>query len=94
MPIASRPEPPDRTLARTYADQAGVAKHVHLAARRVETRAVAQELLADVAPAPTPDVRLVSWTPDADVELVTGMLYPHSHLPESQLRDLVARMTA
>ncbi|MGH8883613.1 MAG: FAD-dependent thymidylate synthase [Egibacteraceae bacterium] len=66
----------------------------YLAARRVETRAVAQALLADVAPAPAPDVQLVSWTPHADVELATGMLYPHSHLPESQLRDLVTRMTA
>jgi thymidylate synthase ThyX len=65
----------------------------YLAARREETRAVAQALLADAAPASAPDVRLVSWTPDADIDLVTGMLYPHSHLPEDQLRDLVAGMT-
>ncbi|MGH8897899.1 MAG: FAD-dependent thymidylate synthase, partial [Egibacteraceae bacterium] len=81
-------------LVRVDRPDRGGAWAKYLAARRVETRAVAQELLADVAPAPAPDVRLVSWTPDADVELVTGMLYPHSHLPESQLRDLVARMTA
>jgi thymidylate synthase ThyX len=65
----------------------------YLAARRTETRAVAEALLAGVTPMPAPDVRLVSWTSDADVELVTGMLYPHSHLPEDQLRDLVTRMT-
>jgi Thymidylate synthase complementing protein len=66
----------------------------YLAATRAETRAVAGALLANVAPQPAPEVQLVSWTPDADVELVTGMLYPHSHLPEVQLREVVARMAA
>lgn len=66
----------------------------YLSATRAETRAVAEELLASVKPAPAPDVQLVAFTPDADDELVTGMLYPHSQLPEPQLRDLVARMTA
>lgn len=64
----------------------------YLASRTAETRAVAELSLASIAPVPAPDVQLVSWTPDADIELVTGMLYPHSHLPESQLRELVTGM--
>ncbi len=66
----------------------------YLAVTRAETRAVADELLTGIAPRPAPDVQLVSWTPDADVELVTGMLYPHSRLPEVQLREVVAGMAA
>ncbi|MGH8933261.1 MAG: FAD-dependent thymidylate synthase [Egibacteraceae bacterium] len=65
----------------------------YLADTRAGTRAVAEELLAGVVPANAPDVQLVAWTADADIELVTGMLYPHSHLPEAQLRDVVRRMS-
>ncbi len=65
----------------------------YLAGTRAGTRAVAEELLAGVVPASAPDVQLVAWTADADVELVTGMLYPHSHLPEAQLREVVSRMS-
>jgi len=65
----------------------------YLVSRHAETRAVADALLAEVAPDAAADVQLVSWTPDADIELVTGMLYPHCHLSECQLRDLVAGMT-
>ncbi len=66
----------------------------YLASRRAEARAVAEALLVGSTPAPVPDVQLVSWTPDADVELVTGVLYPHCHLPEDQLRSLVTGMTS
>jgi hypothetical protein len=40
-----------------------------------------------------PEVLLPYASPDADIELVTGVLYPHSHLPEAQLRDVVERMS-
>ena len=64
----------------------------YLAATRRDTRALAEELLAGVEPEPSAEVSLVAHSPDAEVELVTGMLYPHSHLPESQLRDIVRAM--
>jgi hypothetical protein len=65
----------------------------YLAGVRAETRAGARDLLGDAVPEPAPEVTLTAWSPDAETELVTGMLYPHSHLPEAQLRDLVARMS-
>jgi thymidylate synthase ThyX len=66
----------------------------YLSSTRAGTRAVAAELLAGVEPAATDDVTLTSFSRDAEVELVTGMLYPHSRLPETQLRALVAAMPA
>jgi thymidylate synthase ThyX len=41
-----------------------------------------------------PDVKLVDWDPDAEVKLVTAMLYPYSHLSEEELAGRVAKMTA
>jgi thymidylate synthase ThyX len=66
----------------------------YLATTRAKTRALAEELLAGQQPHPADEVTLVAHSPDAEVELVTGMLYPHSHLPERQLRDLVEQMSA
>ena len=60
---------------------------------RTSTRDVAAQLLAGVAGKPAAEVELVAWSPDAEVELLCGMLYPHSHLPESQLRSLVEALS-
>ena len=32
-----------------------------------------------------PDVTLVDWDPDAEVKVVTAMLYPYTHLSEEEL---------
>jgi thymidylate synthase ThyX len=66
----------------------------YLAETRATTRTAAAELLAGVEPKPAPEVQLVWHSPDAEIELVTGMLYPYGHLPEPQLRELVLTMTA
>ncbi len=68
----------------------------YLAGTRDATRQVATELVGGLQPLPVADeVTLVSWgPPDAEVELVTGMLYPHTDLPEAQLRRRVEAMTA
>ncbi len=60
---------------------------------REDTRAVAADLIGDQEPAPAAEVELVDWEPDAEIELVTGALYPHTHLPERQLREQVLDMT-
>ncbi len=60
---------------------------------REDVRAVADDLIGEPEPAPAGEVELVDWSPDAEVELVTGALYPHSHLPERQLREQVLDMT-
>jgi thymidylate synthase ThyX len=41
-----------------------------------------------------PDVRLVDWDPDAEIKLVTAMLYPYTHLAEEELAARVRDMTA
>ncbi len=75
------------------ADRGGVWTD-YLAATRDDSRAIAAELLAGAQPEPAAEVTLTAWSPDAEVELVTGMLYPHSRLPEAQLRRLVAALPA
>lgn len=64
----------------------------YLADTRDTTRAVADELLGGLSPEPVDEVTLAAWDPDAETDLVTGLLYPHSHLPEGQLRRTVEAM--
>jgi thymidylate synthase ThyX len=69
----------------------------YLGRTRAETRALAQELLGGVTPDPAPEVSLVDWSPqdpaEADIELVTAMLYASTDLPETQLRGAVVGMS-
>lgn len=81
-------------LTRVDRPDRGEAWSAYLRRTRQDTAAVAADVLADAEPAPTPEVQLVDWTPDADVSLVVGMLYPHTHLGEPQLRERVEAMTA
>jgi thymidylate synthase ThyX len=68
----------------------------YLATTRTRTRALAHELVAGVGADDVAEVTLVDWGPrdaeDAQIELVTGMLYPHVSLGEEQLRDIVAKL--
>jgi thymidylate synthase ThyX len=66
----------------------------YLASTRTATRAAAEALTVDVRPQAADEVTLVAWSDDAEVELVVGMLYPHTHLPEAQLRQVVEAMGA
>ena len=61
----------------------------YLAGRRNATRAIADALLAGVHPEPAEEVTLVDWSDDAEIDVITAMLYPHSRLPEQQLRKLI-----
>ncbi|MDP8977474.1 MAG: FAD-dependent thymidylate synthase [Actinomycetota bacterium] len=79
-------------VARVDRPDRGGAWAAYLASTRADTRVAAGRLLAGVAPEPADEVTLVDWSPDADAELVTGMLYPHTHLPEAQLRRHVDAM--
>ncbi len=65
----------------------------YLASTRGATRALADGLLAGVQPREVPEVALVQWSDDAENDLLTGMLYSHSRLPEAQLREYVASMS-
>jgi thymidylate synthase ThyX len=79
-------------LTRVDRPDRGEAWARYLADTRAGTRAIAEELVGAVPPRAAAEVELVGFAPDAEVELVTGMLYPHSHLPETQLRELVRDM--
>jgi thymidylate synthase ThyX len=67
----------------------------YLADTRSATREVADRLLADVTADPVePEVTLVDFDPDAETDVLVGMLYPHAHVSEYAVRDRVVRMTA
>jgi thymidylate synthase ThyX len=80
-------------LTRVDRPDRGGAWSAYLAARRAETRALAQELVATDPVEPTDLVTLTDWAPrdplDAEVALVTAALYPHVTIPESQLEAQV-----
>jgi thymidylate synthase ThyX len=62
----------------------------HDAMATIAGRLLPRDLVADEAP----PVTLTAFDPDAEVHLVTAMLYPHSHLPERQIEARVRAMTA
>jgi len=66
----------------------------YLRGTRDATRAVAQELLGNDKPLEADEVVLADWDRDAEVEVLTGMLYPFTDLPEAQVRAAVERMSA
>ena len=80
-------------LTRVDRPDRGGAWSEYLAATRSGTRALAEGLLAGIQPREVPEVTLVQWSTDAENDLLTGMLYPHSRLPETQLREFVAGMS-
>ena len=70
----------------------------YLAGTRQEMQQLADSLFGD-APGATvdiggePQVTLVDWDPDAEIKLVTSMLYPYTHLPEAAVAERVAVMS-
>jgi len=43
---------------------------------------------------PEPEVRLVDWDPEAEVEVVAAMLYPYTHLSDEEVLARVVAMTS
>ena len=80
-------------LTRVDRPDRGGAWSEYLATTRSATRALADGLLAGIQPQDMPEVALVGWSPDAENDVLTGMLYPHSRLPETQLREIVKTMS-
>jgi thymidylate synthase ThyX len=83
-------------LKRVDLDDRGVAWSNYLAANRSAMDDVAARLFppAGVAPEPAPVVTLAGYDPDAEVHLVTAMLYAHTHVPEVQVERRVRAMSA
>jgi thymidylate synthase ThyX len=66
----------------------------YLRRTRESVERVAADLLAGAEPEERPAVVLTDWSPDADVALVSAMLYASSDLPENQIEERVRRMSA
>ncbi len=66
----------------------------YLATTRQRTAELVESLFAEEAPITAPTVTLVDFDPDAENKLLAAICYPHSHLPEHQLLDKVARLGA
>jgi thymidylate synthase ThyX len=81
-------------LERVDREERGRRWSAYLAQTREQTRRVAQDLLAGITPEPTqPEVTLVDFDPDAETDVLVGMLYPHATVSERALRDRVEQMT-
>ena len=82
-------------LKRVDLDDRGVAWSAYLGANREAMEEIAEQFFPpDVDPSSSARTTLVDFDPDAEVKLVTAMLYPYTHLPERQVEDSVRAMTA
>ena len=73
----------------------GVAWSTYLATNRTAMDEVADRLFPADTPADgAPVVTLTDFDPDAEVKLVTAMLYAHTHVPETQVEARVRAMSA
>ncbi len=64
----------------------------YLAGTRGATAEVAERLFAGVEPEPAAEVTLLDWDPEGEDKLLAAMLYPHTDLPEDQVRRRVAEL--
>ncbi|MBA2280958.1 MAG: FAD-dependent thymidylate synthase [Acidimicrobiia bacterium] len=81
-------------LKRVDLDDRGVAWSTYLAATRTAMEDIATDVFAGEEADAAPSVRLLEFDPDAELRMVTAMLYPYSHLPEEQIERRVLAMTA
>ncbi len=81
-------------LKRVDLDDRGVAWSNYLATNRAAMEDVTERLFPAGTPVdPAPLVRLIDFDPDAEVKLVTAMLYSHLTLPEDQIERRVRAMS-
>jgi thymidylate synthase ThyX len=64
----------------------------YLADNHERTSILVDDMLGDRSPRISAEVELVDFDPDAENKLVAAICYPHSHLPESQILEIVSRM--
>jgi hypothetical protein len=82
-------------LKRVDLTDRGVAASTYLATTRTAMDDIAGRLFPDEGPEAGggPHVELVEFDPDAEVRLVTAMLYPHTDRPEAEIERRVGDMT-
>jgi thymidylate synthase ThyX len=64
----------------------------YLADTRRSTGALVDELFEQEVVEPAPPVVLTDFDPEGEDKLIAAICYPHTQLPESQVRDRVARL--
>src|SRR5687768_5942321 len=80
-------------LKRVDITDRGVAASAYLATTRASMEDIADQLFPQAPPGDEePSVELVEFDPDAEVRLVTAMLYPYTDQPESVIDEKVRRL--
>jgi thymidylate synthase ThyX len=82
-------------LKRVDLTDRGVAASTYMATNRARMEDLADRLFYTAPPSgESAGVELVEWDPDAEIRLVTSMLYPHTDQPESVIEAKVRSMAA
>jgi len=81
-------------LTRVDRPERGVAWTEYLAATRRETADVVGRIFEGADPEPRPAVMLTDYDPDGEEKLLAAVCYPHTNLPEDQVRAKVRRLSA
>jgi thymidylate synthase ThyX len=80
-------------LTRVDRPERGGAWTEYLAGTRQATSEVVGRLLAGDAPEPRPAVVLTDFDPEGEEKLLAAACYPHTNLPEDQIRARVRRLS-
>jgi thymidylate synthase ThyX len=81
-------------LTRVDRPERGGAWTEYIAATRRETADVVGGLFDGAQPEPRPAVMLTDYDPDGEEKLLAAVCYPHTNLPEDQVRARVRRLSA
>jgi thymidylate synthase ThyX len=81
-------------LTRVDRPERGGAWTEYLATTRRETADVVGRVFDDAEPEPRPAVMLTDYDPDGEEKLLAAVCYPHTNLPEDQVRARVRRLSA
>jgi len=65
----------------------------YLAENHDRTALLVDDMLGDRSPTGVAEVDLVDFDPDGEDKIIAAICYPHSHLPESQIVQMVSKMT-
>jgi len=80
-------------LRRVDIDDRGVAWSKYFETNQLAMESVAASVLSPTVDTEDTGVDLVSWDPDAEVNLVTAMLYPFASMSERRISDQVHKMS-
>jgi thymidylate synthase ThyX len=80
-------------LSRVDRPERGGAWTEHLSGTRRSTAEAVDRLLGGEVPEPRPAVVLTDYDPDGEEKLLAAVCYPHTNLPEDQIRGRVRRLS-